>query len=191
MSPDAKMPWRGTAKASQSDRRRDTDHRTASTTTDASIVTPFPAVGKEKSISTAPISWSWRGDNFVKIEPGAYKALCLRWKGPEWIPAYRRYGIRLIFQPLAEDVEVTMFINFGAKPEPPKSISSNYFKAWTIANGEAPLRGQAMAPTVFTDDGLLYTIDVEDAGIDPKTKQDKPPCLIYSRVKEILDVTRR
>jgi hypothetical protein len=130
------------------------------------------------------------GDNFVKVEPGVYRAICLRWKGPEWIPAYRRYGFRLIYHLLAEDLEVTMFINFGDKPVPPKSIASNYFKAWTIANGEAPLRGQAMPPTVFTDDGLLYTIEVEDASIDPKTKKDKPACLVYSRVKEILSVTR-
>jgi len=37
----------------------------------------------------------------------------------------------------------------------------------------------------------LYTIEVEDAAIDPTTKKDKPDCLIYSRVKEILNVTRK
>jgi hypothetical protein len=142
-------------------------------------------------ISTATLlSWSWRGANFVRVEPGSYMATCSRWKGPEWIPAYRRYGFRPIFQLVSEDVEVTMFINFGAKAEPPKSLASRYFKAWTIANGEAPLRGQPMAPTVFIDEGLLYTVKVEDASIDPTTNKDKPTCLIYSRVKEILSVTR-
>jgi hypothetical protein len=118
-------------------------------------------------------------------------ATCCRWKGPEWIPAYRRYGFRLIFQLVSEDIEVTMFINFGAKPQPPQSLASRYFKAWTVANGDAPLRGQAMAPTVFVEEGLLYTVEVEDAAIDPTTKKDKPDCLIYSRVKEILNVTRK
>jgi hypothetical protein len=47
-----------------------------------------------------------------------------------------------------------------------------------------------MAPSVFIEGGLLYTVEVEDAKIDPKTKKDKPPCLIYSRVTEILSVTR-
>jgi hypothetical protein len=143
-------------------------------------------------ISTAKsLSWSWRGANFVRIEPSPYMATCCRWKGPEWIPAYRRYGFRLIFQLVSEDIEVTMFINFGAKPQPPQSLASRYFKAWTVANGDAPLRGQAMAPAVFVEEGLLYTIEVEDAAIDPTTKKDKPDCLIYSRVKEILNVTRK
>jgi hypothetical protein len=136
------------------------------------------------------ISWTWRGANFVRIEPGSYSAICSYWKGPEWIPAYRRYGFRLMFQLLSEEVDVTMFINFGNKPQPPSSVASKYFQAWTIVNGEPPLRGQPMAPSVFIEGGLLYTVKVEDAKIDPKTKKDKPPCLIYSRVTEILSVTR-
>jgi hypothetical protein len=140
--------------------------------------------------SDKSFSWTWRGADFVRIEPGLYSAICSRWKGPEWIPAYRRYSFRLIFRLIAEDVEITMFINFGDKPEPPKSLASRYFQAWTIANGEAPLRGKPMAPAVFIEEGLLYTVKVEDASIDPKTKKDKPACLVYSRVKEILSVTR-
>jgi hypothetical protein len=42
----------------------------------------------------------------------------------------------------------------------------------------------------FVEDGLLYTVEVEDASIDPTTKKDKPASLIYSRVKEILSVIR-
>jgi hypothetical protein len=140
--------------------------------------------------SSKSISWTWRGANFVRIAPGSYSAICSRWKGPDWIPAYRRYGFRLMFQLLSEEVDVTMFINFGNKPQPPSSVASKYFQAWTIVNGEPPLRGQPMAPSVFIEGGLLYTVEVEDAKIDPKTKKDKPPCLIYSRVTEILSVTR-
>ncbi len=47
-----------------------------------------------------------------------------------------------------------------------------------------------MSPSVFLDEGLIYTIEIEDASIDPKTKEDKPACLVYSRVKEILSVGR-
>ncbi len=143
------------------------------------------------SISSAkPTAWTWRGAAFVKIQPGKYMACCSGWKGPEWVPAYRRYSFRLIFRPIAEDVDITMFINFGKSPEPPRSIASRYFKAWTMANGEAPLLGQPMVPTVFVEPGLTYVIEVEDASIDPTTKEDRPACLVYSRVKEIQSCRR-
>jgi hypothetical protein len=145
---------------------------------------------QRKEAKQKPISWTWRGAQFVRINPGKYMAWCVEWKGPEWVPAYRRYSFRLIFRPVAEDVEVTMFINFGKSSEPPRSMASRYFKAWTMANGEAPLRSQPMVPAVFVEQGLTYTIEIEDASIDPTTKQDRPACLVYSRVKEILSVSR-
>jgi hypothetical protein len=174
MSLNAKKPVLGFAKTGLSI----SDQRIQAASQDVQTLAHSQQASNEKS---APISWTWRGDNFVKIAGGTYDAICRRWTGPHWIPAYRRYGFRLFFYVLAEDVEVTMFINFGSKPRPPKSVASNYFKAWTMVNGDAPRRDQQMTPDLFLDVGLLY----------PTTKKDKPPCLVYSRVKEIIRVIRQ
>ena len=38
----------------------------------------------------------------------------------------------------------------------------NYFKAWTLANGEFPRKGQPMSPEVFQE-GQIYTVEVKDS----------------------------
>jgi hypothetical protein len=142
-----------------------------------------------KQAAKEPFSWIWRGTEFVRVTPGNYEAICVGWKGPEYAPAYQRYSLRVNFRLLSEGAEVAMFFNFGRKPAQAPGPLSRYFCAWVKVNGGLPRRGQSMAPEIFMEAGLPYTIRVADAAIDSK-KADKPDCLIYSRAEEIIEVRR-
>ena len=167
-------------------------------TTGLSIPTGTPAAdqdaptivcSQQATRQKEPFPWTWRGAEFVRVTPGKYEAICVGYRGPEYVPAYRRYSLILFFLLLADDVEVAMFFNFGSNPKRRPGPLSRYFVAWVKTNGERPRRGQSMSPEIFTTPGLIYTIRVVDANIDA-AKADKPPCLIYSRAEEILEVHR-
>ena len=89
------------------------------------------------------------------------------------------------FELLDESVRVCIFFNMGKNRAQPKAgRHSRYFKAWTLANGGLPNRGQAMSPEVFLD-GQVYEIEVADSCRDSEEQQKAEP-EIYSRVKEII-----
>ena len=121
------------------------------------------------------------------MSPGAYEAVCVGWIGPDYLFAFQRYSLALRFRLLGEDEEVCLFLNMG-QSGPPKR-GSNFFKVWTMANGELPRKGQEMELEIFTEPGLIYTVQVEDAEKDGDGKQ-KHDALIYSRVTRVLGVNR-
>jgi hypothetical protein len=153
------------------------------------MITHSPEERDKKQGKQEPFSWTWRGAEFARVPPGIYDAACIKSRGPEYVPAYRRWSVILSFRLLAEDVVIAMFFNFGYKPQKPPGPLSRYFVAWVKTNGELPRHGQSMSPQIFTEPGLLYTIRVGDAAIDA-AKADKPDCLIYSRAEEIIEVRR-
>jgi hypothetical protein len=147
-----------------------------------------------------PSDLTWQGSDLVRIPPGDYQAICLAWQGPEWVRAFHCWKLRLDFSLLAEDVSISAFFNLGedeAKARVGKR--SNFFAAWSIANGALPRRGESMTYEVFTDPSLLFLVRVADASwtwsANPLTKERikvmKPDALIYSRVLKILRVDRR
>jgi hypothetical protein len=135
-----------------------------------------------------PLSLTWDGAEYPHVKPGIYQAVCVALQGPEYVRRYQRYSLRLEFSLLDDGTAVSLFLNFSDGKVP--GSQSNYFKYWSMANGETPIRGQHMSPQIFTEPGLLYSIRVEDARTDSKGEA-KPEVLVYSRVSEILKAVRK
>ena len=134
---------------------------------------------------------TWQGVDLPRIPPGSYQAVCVGWQGPEWVRSYRRWSLRLEFSLMGDRTLVSAFFNMGSDAmQPHVGRRSRFYAAWSLANGEAPYRGQQMALETFTEAGLLYLILVEDASKDGKDAP-KPDALIYSRVTEILRIEQR
>lgn len=133
---------------------------------------------------------TWQGVDLPRISPGDYQAVCVRWQGPEWVRTFRRWSIRLEFSLFAENTSVSAFLNMGSNPTGPHiGRRSRFYAVWSMANGEAPRKGQRMTWETFTEAGLVYLVRVADAVKDGKDEL-KPDSLVYSRVTEILKVER-
>jgi hypothetical protein len=135
-------------------------------------------------------SLTWQGADLPRVSPGDYQAVCVGWQGPEWCLAFRRWSLRLEFSLLTGEGVVSAFFNMGDDPAKLHlGRRSRFFEVWSMANGEAPRKGQQMALETFTDSSLLYLVRVADATKDGKDRA-KPDALVYSRVTEILRIER-
>jgi hypothetical protein len=122
----------------------------------------------KQAVFAAPV---WCGAEYSRVSPGVYTAFATRTQGPEWCHAYRRYSLMIEFELLGErdTTRVCLFLNLGSDPKKPPGRLSNFYKAWTIANGEPPKRGQTMEFDVFTQ-GQLYEIEVGMVGQDSEQR---------------------
>jgi hypothetical protein len=85
---------------------------------------------------------------------------------------------------------VSAFFNMGKdQAKPHIGRRSRFYAVWSLANGEAPRKGQQMTLEAFTEAGLVYLVRVADSTKDGKDTA-KPDALIYSRVTEILKIER-
>jgi hypothetical protein len=93
---------------------------------------------------------------------------------------------------MAEPILVSAFISMGEDPARarPQGRRSNFYAAWTIANGEAPRKGQQMSLETFTEPGLLYLVRVADS-VKDGMDGIKPDAMCYSIVTKVLDAKRR
>jgi hypothetical protein len=133
----------------------------------------------------------WQGVDLPRINPGDYKAVCSGWQGPAWLRFYKRWSLRLEFSLLDDGSLVSYFIGMGEDPKRamPQGRRSNFYAAWTLANGEAPRKGQEMSLDAFKEPGLLYLVRVADSVKDGKD-EEKPDAMRYSKVTKILNVER-
>jgi hypothetical protein len=132
----------------------------------------------------------WQGADLPRVPPGDYQAVCVCWQGPEWCRSFRRWSLRLEFSLLAEGIAVSAFYNLGSDAAgPTMGRRSRLYTVWSMANGEAPRKGQRMTWETFTDPALLYLVRVADSLKDGKDAA-KPDALVYSRVTEILRIER-
>jgi len=132
---------------------------------------------------------SWAGVSYTRVPPGTYSVVGKTFQGPEWIRQYSRWSLRIEFVLLDDGQAVSRFFNMGSNPNGPHiGRHSLYFRWWTAANGEPPMRGQKMTTEVFFE-GQVFTVKVEDAIVDGdrKTKHDGE---VYSRVTELIEVSR-
>jgi hypothetical protein len=133
---------------------------------------------------------TWQGVDLPRISQGDYQAVCIGCQGPEWCRAFRRWSLRLEFSLMSGEGVVSAFFNMGSDPQEPHiGRRSRFYMVWSMANGEAPRKGQQMALEALTDPALLYLVRVADCAKDGKDTA-KPDALIYSRVTEILKVER-
>jgi hypothetical protein len=138
----------------------------------------------EKPQAPTPV---WTGPEYPRILPGQYTASAVRVITPQYIRRWQRWSLGICFCPFAEPgVEVTLFLNLGKNMVPKRG--SDFFRAWTQANGEAPKKGKPMDPRVFLE-GQIYEIEIVDADVDSDGKP-KSDAEIYSKVRRIVSVLR-
>jgi hypothetical protein len=138
----------------------------------------------EKPQPATPV---WTGQEYSRIPPGQYTASAVRVITPQYIRRWQRWSLGICFCPFAEpDAEVTLFLNLGKNMVPKRG--SDFFRAWTQANGEAPKKGELMDPCVFLE-GHVYEIEIVDADVD-SDGNPKSDAEVYSKVKRIVSVQR-
>ena len=127
----------------------------------------------------------WCGPDYPLLEPGTYVVRALKTQGPEWVRSFCRWSLRIEFALTAEPGLVSAFFNLGNDKSARRiGRQSRYFKAWTIANGELPRRGEAMSPSVFLN-GQFFEVQVEKCDKDSEGNA-KLEAEVYSRVTKIL-----
>ncbi|CAN5554097.1 hypothetical protein BH10ACI4_BH10ACI4_33770 [soil metagenome] len=132
---------------------------------------------------------TWHGPEYPVLTPGIYTGVAAKFQGPEWVRSFRRWSLRLEFALMDEAVPVSAFFNFGNVPEGPRvGRQSRYYKAWTLANGEHPTKGQKMTPAVFLE-GQIFEVEVAHCSRDNEGKS-KQSAEVYSRIVRIVSVTR-
>jgi hypothetical protein len=129
----------------------------------------------------------WTGPEYPRIPPGKYSAAAVRIIPPQYLRQWQRWSIGICFRPFSEpDAEVVLFLNLGKDMKPKRG--SDFFRAWTQANGDVPMKGQKMDATVFLED-QVYEIEVVDARVDSEGRR-KSDAEVYSKVKRIDSVLR-
>jgi hypothetical protein len=95
-------------------------------------------------------------------------------------PGYHRVVTLLRCHLLGRDEPVVAFLNRGAGETAKMGRRSNYWKAWCLANGGPPRKGQVMSKRIF--EGKNFRVRIAEAG---------PLCDRYSKIVEILECTWR
>ena len=130
----------------------------------------------------------WRGPDYPVLSPGKYIVRGVKVQGPEWVRSYRRWSVRIEFHLISEPVSVSAFFNLGDDQSGYRvGRQSRFYKAWVIANGDHPRRGQTMSPELFLE-GQFFEVEVESCNRDAEGKP-KQGAEVYSTVTRILSAT--
>jgi hypothetical protein len=134
-----------------------------------------------------PSGLVWKGADYTRVPEGRYQAVAIRSQGPEWIRRFARWSMLVEFELLDDGSRVCGFYNFGNDRAGWKiARGGNYFKAWTLANGELPCKGQAMSPEIFME-GQVFTVEVKDSRRNADETEKADPEM-YSKVVGIISV---
>jgi hypothetical protein len=127
----------------------------------------------------------WRGPEYPVLPGGKYTVRGVQVQGPQWLPNYQRWSLRVEFTLIDDPVLVSAFFNFGMdRNRPHIGRRSRYYKAWVLANGEHPRKRQDMSPNVFLE-GKFFEVEVQPCNRD-EHGQPKPDAEIYSTVTKII-----
>ncbi len=141
------------------------------------------SAGKRSRGNPVPV---WEGQQYPRHDEGVRLVQVVKIHGPEWVNRYRRWSIRLVCRLTDELGEVSYFMNMGDKRDEPRvGRQSNYYKAWTMANGGAPHKGEEMAPQVFLD--KFFRARIENCSKDSDDKE-KPEDEVYSHVTKLIEI---
>src|SRR5215831_335607 len=100
-------------------------------------------MAKRESRAPRAPALTWEGLSYVRVPPGRYEAVATRHQGPEWVFAYSRWSLLVELELLDDGSRVCAFYNFGKnRKHATIARKGNYFKAWTLANGELPFKGE-------------------------------------------------
>lgn len=78
----------------------------------------------------------WEGADYPRVREGNYQAIGVRYQGPEWVRQYSRWSLMVEFELLDDGTRVCAFYNFGNGREAKVLRHGNFFKVWTLTNGE-------------------------------------------------------
>jgi hypothetical protein len=119
------------------------------------------------------------------IQPGNYEAWCV---GHDLchVRRYNRTSLRLDFQLTCEpDIQLAKFVNMGQGNGQKRGPSTEFYRVWSLFNGDLPKRRQPMSLEVFG--GKFCMVKVETVVKDAKGN-DLPELVRYSVVREVLKV---
>jgi hypothetical protein len=127
----------------------------------------------------------WTKDPYPRLNAGRHMVRVVDLQGPEWVRAYRRWSLRLECIVVDEGVAVSAFFNFGTNRNAPSTPGrqSKYFKAWVVANGDPPRKGEPLDWNIFV--GKYFTVEVADCTRDSNDRE-KSDAEIYSRITEFV-----
>jgi hypothetical protein len=128
----------------------------------------------------------WEGKKYQRHDQGERLIRVCEIQGPEWVRCYSRWSIRLGCCLTDEPGEVSYFMNMGSHRGGPRvGRHSNYYKAWTLANGGPPRKGEAMNPKIFL--GRFFRARIEDS-VKNSNDGDKLQEEVYSHITELLEL---
>ncbi|WP_263382254.1 hypothetical protein [Granulicella arctica] len=131
----------------------------------------------------------WTGPEYPVLRPGKYTVRGLSIQGPDWVRSYFRWSLRIEFGLTTETESVSAFFNFGSDAAKPRiGRQSRYYKAWVVANGEHPRKGEEMSANVFLE-GQFFEVEVDDCNRDAEGNS-KPGADTYSRITRIISAVR-
>lgn len=117
------------------------------------------------------------GDDWPMISQGNYEAVCIKHeKG--W--SFGRNVLFLhwkIIDQLSDAYNEILFQPFNANYRK-FTMGTKYYKAWCLANGSKPKRGDRMSPLIFRNKVFLVKV---------VTVKREPDFLSYSKVDEIIE----
>jgi hypothetical protein len=137
-----------------------------------------PALRVVKEV--APV---FQGAEYVRIAPGKYSAQCVHAKIYR-DPGFRTWKALLRFRLIEGGQEVYGFLNLGSGESAHAGRRSRYWEAWTLANGAAPRKRQAMTARVFRN--KIFLVEISDVTRTGDGKAHHPSA-IYSTVKAIIE----
>lgn len=124
-------------------------------------------------------------DPYPHYPAGKYEAQCIG--GETYLdPRFKAWKCRLDFTLIPCGRPICGFYHLGSGLRPKVGRGSRYMRAWAIAKGDAPRKGEVVGPKVFR--GKLFEVEVRVVTRTHDGK-DHPPCLTYSTVKDILKRT--
>ena len=99
---------------------------------------------------------------------------------------YKRSSLRLDCQLTCEpEIKVAKFVNMGQGKGQKRGPSTEFYRLWSLFNGDLPKRRQPMSLEVFA--GKFCMVKVETVVTDAKGNE-LPEMLRYSVVREVLKV---
>jgi hypothetical protein len=119
---------------------------------------------------------------YPRYKPGTYEGRCVSAKRYR-DPRFKRLILKLEFRILPDCRPIVGFLNLGNGDKPKAGRGSEYRRAWTIANGDAPRKSETMTKRVF--EGKVFSVRVGDT-TKKHDGREHLPGEVYSTVKEIL-----
>lgn len=134
----------------------------------------------------------WQGQEYAKHERGERIVRVHEVQGPEWVRQFQRWSVRVGAHLMDERGEVSCFLNLGNRKEAPYvGRRSRYYKAWSLANGGPPHKGEPMSADIFLDKCFLAVIEDSTLGAElgeNHERKPKPAGEVYSIISELREL---